>query len=435
MFRPYEPDQTVLFPVSPRDWLPENHLAFFVAETVDQLDLRDLLGAYRPEGKGELPYHPAMMLKVLIYGYCTGVFSSRKIAGKLVEDVAFRYLAAGQFPNHRTLCRFRERHLEDFEQLFVQIVQIAQEAGLVRMGKLAIDGTKVKANASKHKAMSYGRMQEEEKRLKEEIGALTQRAKRRDTREDARFGPDFRGDEVPEELQRRESRLRTIRDAKRRLEKRKAAEAAEAGKSSKKDKNNSGRPPQHPPEKPKPKDQENFTDPDSRIMKDGSGAFQQSYNAQVSVDGEEQVIVAADVVQTAADSHQLLPMLEQACTNTEDKPARLLADAGYRSEENLQELEQREIDAYVALGREGRKVQPNREHQATCRMKRKLATKRGRRRYRERKHIVEPAIGWIKQVLGFRAFSLRGLAKVSGEWKLVAMAANLRRMQHKMGWT
>ena len=280
-FRPYEPDQQLLLPPSLREWLPSNHLLWFISETVDQLDLTEILDSYRDSGQGNLPYHPAMMLKILIYAYATGVFSSRRIARQIEENIAFRVLAAENMPDHRTICRFREQHLDSFERLFVQVVQIACDAGLVKMGTLAVDGSKIRANASKRKAMSYERMQEEEKRLRKEIRALTNRASKRDAAEDVQFGPDFRDDQLPEELQRREDRLAKIRVAKRRLEARKREEAE--------DKNDKGGPPRGPGRlgkdkvgKPKPKDQENFTDPESRIMKAGSGAFEQCYNGRNS---------------------------------------------------------------------------------------------------------------------------------------------------------
>ena len=280
-FRPYDPDQQLLLPPSLRDWLPPDHLVWFISETVDQLDVSELLDGYRDGGQGNLPYHPAMMLKILIYAYATGIFSSRRIARQIEENIAFRVLAAGNAPDHRTICRFREQHLTAFERLFVQVVQIARDTGLVRMGTLAVDGSKIRANASKRKAMSYERMQQEEKRLRREIRALTSRAAKRDTAEDVEFGPDFRGDQLPEELQRREDRLAKIREAKHRLEARKREEA----KSSEREEDDDppkgrGRSRKHPLGKPKPKDQENFTDPERRIMKDGSGAFQQCYNAQ-----------------------------------------------------------------------------------------------------------------------------------------------------------
>jgi hypothetical protein len=306
------------------------------------------------------------------------------------------------------------------------------------MGTLAIDGTKVKANASKHKAMSYGRMKEEEQRLRKEIKALVKAADDADALEDEEFGPNFRGDEIPEELKRRESRLQVIREAKKRLEARKREEDAEKIEAEqKRDKNTTKRGPRrkHPLGKPKDTDQENFTDPDSRIMKAGSGAFEQSYNAQTAVDSDNQIIVAAGVTQCAADSGELLPMLDGAMQNTDETPGRLLADAGYRSEDVLAELEDREIDAYVALGRQAkndREIDP--EKPATRNMQRKLHTKRGRKRYAARKHVVEPPFGWIKRCMGFRSFSLRGLEKVTGEWSLVCLAMNLKRMNYRIAW-
>ena len=434
-FRPYEPDQQLLLPPSLRDWLPPDHLAWFISETVDQLNLREILDGYRDGGQGNLPYHPAMMLKILIYAYATGVFSSRRIARQIEENIAFRVLAAGNAPDHRTICRFREQHLAAFERLFVQVVQIARDTGLVRMGTLAIDGSKIRANASKRKAMSYERMQQEEKRLRREIRALTGRATKRDAAEDIEFGPDFRGDQLPEELQRREDRLAKIREAKRRLEARKREEAEAAERDRDDDPPKRSRPRKYPPGKPKPKDQENFTDPKSRIMKDGSGAFQQCYNAEVAVDGKERLVVAVGVQQSASDAPALIPMVEQAKRNVRRGAKEVLADAGYASEANLKALERRKIKGYVALGREGRKARaPRSDAHATKRMAKTLRSKRGRRKYKQRKHLAEPPFGWIKQGLGFRQFSLRGLEKVAGEFTLVCLALNLRRMANMIRW-
>lgn len=435
-FRPYEPDQQLLLPPSLRDWLPPEHLAWFISETVDQLDLSEILSGYRDGGQGNLPYHPAMMLKILIYAYATSVFSSRRIARHIEENIAFRVLAAGNAPDHRTICRFREQHLDAFERLFVQVVQIARDAGLVQMGTLAIDGSKMRANASKRKAMSYERMQQEEKRLRREIRALTGRAAKRDAAEDVQFGPDFRGDQLPEELQRREDRLAKIREAKRRLESRKRDEEEAAERDREDEPPRQRRARKHPPGKPKPKDQENFTDPESRIMKDGSGAFQQCYNAEVAVDGTARIVVATTVQQSASDAPALIPMVEQAKRNVRRAAKEVLADAGFASEANLKALERRKIRGYVALGREGRKARtPRSDAHATKRMEKTLRSKRGRRKYKQRKHLAEPPFGWIKQGLGFRQFSLRGLAKVTGEFTLVCMALNLRRMATMIRWT
>ena len=437
-FALYEPNQQLLLPPSLRDWLPEDHLCYFISDTVDQLDISSIANKYRSAGSGNVAYHPRLMLKLLFFGYSTGFFSSRKIARQIEENVAFRVLAAGQSPSHRSLCRFRQEHVSEFRDLFVQVVEIATASGLAKMGTLAIDGTKVKANASKRKAMSYGRMKQEEKRLRKEIQALIKAAGDVDALEDEQFGPDFRGDEMPEELKRRESRLKVIREAKKRLEERKReenAEKIEAEKKRDKSKNKPGPKRKHPLGKPKDTDQENFTDPESRIMKGGSGTFEQCYNAQTAVDGDSQIIVAAGVTQCAADNGQLLPMLNAATENTGASPDRVLADSGYKSEDNFAELEDREVDAYVSLGREGkngRKIDSDKP--ATMNMQRKLRSKRGRRRYRDRKRIVEPPFGWIKRCLGFGSFSLRGIEKAKGEWSLVCLALNLKRMNERMAW-
>lgn len=443
LYRPYHPDQQFLLPPSLRDWLPEGHLSHFVADTVDRLDLSELDAAYRTSGKGNLPYHPRLMLKLLIYGYATGVFSSRNIAQACETDIAFRFLAADDPPGHRTLARFRKLHLDAFEGLFVQVVQVAQASGLVTLGTLAIDGSKVRANASKHKAMSYERLQKEQERLRREIQALIAKAAQRDADEDVEFGPDFRGDELPAELARREQRQATIDAAIKRLEARKREEAApaiEQAQQAEKERKQRGEPKRgrkrkHPLGKPKPKDQENFTDPESRIMKTNEG-FQQCYNAQTAVDGEAQIIVATDVTQSAADTGALVPMIEAAESNTETAAKTVLADAGYASEANFQALEDRNTRAYIPLGRENGK-QPKKikaELVATKRMQRRMTGPRAREHYRKRKHIAEPPFGWIKHVLGFRTFLLRGLKAVRAEWNLVGLAVNLRRMNQRVEW-
>ena len=430
-------NQGLLLPPSLLDWLPEDHLAWFVRDAVQSLDIDPLLDRYRVSGKGELAYDPRMMLRVLIYAYSTGTFSSRKIALQMQENVAYRVLSENQMPGHRTICRFRQRHLDQFSDLFVQVVRLALESGLARVGTLAIDGSKVGANASKHKAMSYDRMGKEEKRLKREIEGIMKLAADRDEDEDVEFGPDFRGDELPEELARRETRLKKIQEAKQRLERRKAEEARQSdAKRELKAKEEGREPPKNRPKarnrrqgKPKPKDQENFTDPDSRIMKTSKG-FDQSYNAQIAVDGKSRLIVATKVTNCASDSPELLPMIELAIANTNEPVGRVLADAGYKSEENLDAIESAAIDGYVSIGREDKPPSTVKAMApATRRMKRKLRTKRGRERYRKRKHLVEPAFGWVKNVLGFRDFSLRGMNKVQGEWNLVCLALNLRRMR------
>jgi transposase len=429
-FRRYAPDQSLLLPPSPRDWLPEGHLAYFISDTVDNLDLGAFYEPYEGDGRRNSPFDPRMMVKILLYGYATGTFSSRKLAKKLHEDVAFRFLSGENFPAHRTIADFRKQHLAAFQKLFVQVVRIAREVGLVTLGTVAIDGTKVKASASKHKAMSYGRMQQEEQRLQAEIEALTTRASEVDAEEDAVHGAENSGDEIPEELQRREQRLKKIREAMERLKSRQEQEDQEAGRSPEA-KSRSKRPFGEPPEKK----QDNFTDPESRIMKTSSG-YEQCYNGQIAVDAESRLIVAAEITQSAADAEQLLPMVEKILEVTQGNPGEVLADAGYRSEVNLQGLEDKKIDGYVSLGREGKSgpVVTSPENPATFRMQEKLATEKGRKTYSRRKGLVEPVNGWIKSVLGFRQFSFRGLAQVAGEWTLVCLALNLKQMNPRMQW-
>ncbi len=434
-FRPYHPDQPQLFPPDPRDWLPDDHLAFFVSDTVDAIDLSGFYARYEGDGRRKQPFEPRMMVKLLIYGYATGVFSSRKIARKLHEDVAFRVLCAGNFPAHRTIAEFRQRHLGEFESLFVQVVRIAQEVGLIKLGTLALDGSKVKANASKHKAMSYSRMLAEEKRLRKEIRELTQQARLVDEQEDVKYGVDRRGDELPEELSRREKRLATIRAARDRLERRQREADEAAGREPGDEDRQGRRGPKYkrPFGRPPDKAQENFTDPDSRIMKCSTG-YEQCYNAQLAVDDAQQLIVAAEVTQQAVDNQQLRPLLDAVRTNTGRTPKRVLADAGYRSEENFVSLKRRRIDGYVALGRGEEPARRDPTKRQTREMARKLRTKRGREVYRRRKAVVESPFGWIKGVLGFRSYSLRGVEKVAAEWKLVCLAVNLRRMNGMMAW-
>ncbi len=432
-FRPYHPDQSLLLPPSLRDWLSPGHLAEHVGDLVDGLDLTAFYAPYEGDGRRKSPYEPRMMLKVLIHGYATGVFSSRGIARKLEEDVAFRVLAAGNFPSHRTICEFRRRHLADFKRLFVEVVRLAAETGVANFGKLCIDGTKVRANASKRKAMSYSRMIEEEKRLQGEIEALVSRARETDAAEDARFGEDFRGDELPGELSRREDRLAAIRAAKARLEARQRdADEARGRKPGQTRNPKGGRPYKREYGEPDGKAQDNFTDPQSRIMKTSQDGFQQCYNAQVAVEGENQLIVAVEVSCNASDQGRLVPLVEEVEANHGERPETVLADAGYCNEADLEALEDRGVDGYVALGREGgRRVAVDAEkHPAKAGMAEKLATEAGRALYAQRKWLAEAPIGWIKEALGFRRFSLRGLDKVQGEWDLVCLALNVKRMQY-----
>jgi transposase len=436
-YRPYQPEQMFLLPPSPKDWLPEDHLAYFISETVDRMDLSEFYGRYQGDGRRNQPFDPRMMVKVLLYGYATGTFSSRKLAKKVEEDVAYRVLAAGNFPAHRTIAEFRQRHLKEFQALFVQLVRIAREAGVIRLGTVAVDGAKVRANASKHKAMSYARMKEQERWLRQEIRALTERAAREDAEEDRIYGEEKRGDELPQELRRREGRLAKIEAAMRRLEARQAEEDRRRGRHEGDGRRSprGGRKFKREFGEPREKAQENFTDPDSRIMK-SKGRFEQCYNAQIAVDDGSQLIVATGVTQSAGDNPQLLEMVKRTESNALGKTERILADSGYRDEESFQVLEKKQIDAYIALGREGKKAphEPTGKDPASCRMWEKLKTERGRAQYRRRKAIVEPVFGWVKEILGFRRFRLRGFESVSGEWDLVCLAVNLKRLNTLVRW-
>lgn len=421
-FRSYLPEQDLLLPPSLRDWLPENHLAYFVSDVVDQLDLRRIESLYEAEERGQPPYHPRMMTKILIYAYCVGVFSSRRMQRRLVEDVAFRVLAAGNQPDFRTLSDFRKLHLEALEELFQQVLRITLATGTMKLGRVALDGSKVQANASKHKAMSYGRMKETEKRLREEVRRLLEQAEAIDEEEDARYGRDRRGDELPAELTRRETRIQKIREAKRALEERARVEAESKDQ---------------PPEesKPEPKDQFNFTDPESRIMK-GPDRFLQAYNTQIAVEPDFQLIVGQTVTQAENDKQQMEPLLETIRRQSGQKPKEVLADSGYCSEKNLQHLAKQRIGGFVATGKQkhGYPLEPcprgplPKGTTRVERMQRKLATQMGAAVYATRKTIVEPVFGQIKQVRGFRQFLLRGLQKVQGEWALICLTHNILKL-------
>jgi len=417
--------------------LREDHLAYFISETVDRLDVSVFYRCYEGDGRRNCPFDPRMMVKVLLYGYATGVRSSRKIAKKLHEDVAFRVLAAGNFPAHRTIAEFRQRHLKEFEELFVQVVQLAQEIGLLKLGTLALDGSKVKANASKRKAMSYGRMKKEERRVREEIGKLLEQAAAVDAEEDRLYGEEARGDELPEELRRREDRLAKIEAAQRRLKQRQAAADRAQGRCEG-DKRKSPRGGRRFKRKfgvPEDKAQENFTDPDSRIMKSADG-FTQAYNTQIAVDENTQLIVATGLTQCAADNGELLALVEEVERIVGEVPEQVLADAGYKGETNFEQLEHKGIDAYVSLAREKKKPssRPDERYPASQRMYDKLQSSTGQMTYRKRKGIVEPVYGWIKEILGFRRFSLRGTEKVTPEWDLVCCATNLKRLHAMFAW-
>ena len=433
---PYLPDQQHLLPMALQEWLPQGHLAYFISDTVDSLDLSAFHARYRGGGSRNQPYHPAMMVKVLVYAYASGIFSSRKIARRLHEDVAFRVLAAENFPAHRTIREFRAVHLAEFTELFAQVVRLAREMGLVKLGTIAVDGTKIKANASRHKAMSYGRMQLAEAELKAQIAALLKKAASTDEAE--KDEPDL---DIPAEIERRQARLAAIEAAKARLEERQRQADAQRGRSDDDDRRPKGK--DGKPKKGKPyqrdfgvppaKAQDSFTDPQSRIMKRAGGGFDYSYNAQTAVDEHAHIIVAAEVVNTSSDVHQLPHVLAAVKANTEEQPAQVLADAGYRSEAIMAELAQSlpHTELVIALGREGKaqaRATDAQRYPHTVAMKAKFETPKTQADYRKRKWIAEPPNGWIKSVLGFRQFSMRGLKKAQAEFSLVCLALNLRRM-------
>jgi transposase len=432
---PYLPQQEFLLPPSLQEWLPQGHLAYFISDTVDALDLSAFHRRYANGGPRNQPFHPAMMVKVLIYGYATGVFSSRKLARKLHEDVAFRVLAAGNFPAHRTLSDFRALHLKEFSALFVQVVKLARECGLVKLGTIAVDGTKVKASANRHKAMSYKRMLQAEAELTGQIAALLEQAKVADAAE--RDQPEM---DIPAEIERREARLATIEAAKAKLQARQREADAARGRSEDDD-----RRPRNPDGSPRsggrykrefgvpPDDaQQGFTDPDSRIMKHGNGAFEQSYNGHTAVDAEQRIIVAAELSQNGNDYDRLPVLLAAVQANLDALPQQTLADAGFRSEAVLEQLADVATEVIVALGREGREDVrlDQQKHPHTAAMAARLQSAPVKAAYRKRKHIVEPPNGWIKAILGFRQFSLRSFEKAQAEWKLVCMSLNLRRMAY-----
>ena len=443
-YRPWNPGQSWLLPPSPRDWLPERDLVYFVLDAVAELDLSAITEKYEREERGYPPYHPRMMVTLLLYSYTQGVFSSRRIMKRGERDAAYRVIVQSDVPDFRTISDFRKLHLKELEGLFVQVLRLCQKAGLVKLGHVALDGTKIKANASRHKAMSYGRMKEEEQRLRKEIRELLAQAESTDAAEDQEHGRDRRGDELPEELARRESRLQKIREARKALEaeakaaaeeerRRRAEEAAQRG-----DEPRGGRKPAPVKDVPEDKAQYNFTDPETSIMKTSNKGFDQCGNAQAVVDGANQVIVAADVTSEANDKRQFEPMVTQAKHNVGRGRSldKVSADAGYFSEENATWAEQNEIDAHLATGRlkHHERVAPAPRGRPPDgltlkeRMARKLRTKKGRATYAKRKGIVEPVFGFIKRGLGFVQFLLNGVEKMRGEWRLVCTASNLRKL-------
>jgi transposase len=452
-YLPYDLNQRLLLPPDLREWLPEGHLALFVSDVVDSLDLAAILMANRKDDdRGRAGFHPVMMVKLLVYGYCVGRPSSRKIEKATYEDVGFRVLAGDQHPDHDCIAAFRQRHLAELGGLFAQVLMLCRKAGLVKLGHVAIDGTKIKANASKHKAMSYERMTETEQRLEEEVRKLLEEAERVDAEEDALYGKGKRGDELPDELARRDSRLKKIRAAKAELEAEAKAEAQakaeevqvqlakRAAKEAETGKKTAGRLPRVPnPEevKPDPKAQRNFTDSESRIMPDGAnkGSFVQGYNAQIAVDETAQIIVATAVTQATNDKRELVSMTQRVVGNCGRLADTTSADAGYFSDEAVTDPKLAGTNLLVPPDRQkhgasstAAMAPPSPDDSAAVKMRRHLSTPEGRHLYRMRKAIVEPVFGQIKEVRGLRRFLLRGLTAVTHEFDLIALTHNLLKL-------
>jgi transposase len=443
-FRPIDRDTGYLLPPSVDEWLPEKHLARFIVEVIDGLDLRAMSGSYR--GSGSASYHPALLLGILVYGYATGVFSSRKLERATFDSVAFRFIAANQNPDHDTIAAFRRRFLKEIEGLFVEVLMLAREMGMLNMGTVGLDGTKIHANASRHSALSYEHACKIEAQLKAEVADLMAKAEAADQAD----LPD--GLSVPEELARREERLRKLAEAKAKIEarakeryERELAEhlaklAAREAKSKETGRKPGGKPPSPPAEGPRPSDQVNLTDEESRIMPVAGGGFEQCYNAQALVATGSLLVVANDVVQAPNDKQQIEPMLDQIKALPTELGAvdTLLADTGYASADNVAACEAAGIEPLIALGRQAHHPSLTERFAPTPpepqdptpveAMAHRLETPRGKKLYALRKHTPEPVFGIIKSVLGFRQFSLRGLDNVRGEWSLVTMAWNLKRM-------
>jgi transposase len=441
-FRAYDMNQQLLLPPDMREWLREDHLALYVNDVVESLDLSGITKVY-DEGdlRGRPPYHPALMVKLLIYGYCVGKMSSRKLEAATYDDVAFRVLSCNQQPDHDSIAGFRKRHLPELGRLFVQVLQLCERAGLVKLGHVAIDGTKIKANASKYQSLSYARMKEAEPELALEVARLLGEAQRIDEEEDELYGPGNRGDELPAELRQRETRLAKIRALKAEMEE-EAKAAAEQERAEKEKPSAGGRRPWRRKWEvtdageiqPLPKSKRNLTDPDSRLMKDlVTQSFQQGYNAQIGVDAQAQIIVGAKVVQAGNDQQQLVPVLQEAARNLGRMPEVVSADGGYFSTAALTHEAVRGVNLHVPPNQ--REPDPGlvvetlpASASVQQRMWQKLKSPEGRAVYHRRHVIVEPVFAQIKHVRGFRQFLLRGLAQVEAEWLLVCMTHNLLKL-------
>jgi len=435
-FRDWSLDQALLLPPSVHDFVPPEHLSrFVIALVTEELDLTAILARYKGE-RGQPPYHPVMMVALLLYGYAVGVYSSRRIAKACAERVDFMAIVALDAPDFRTISEFRRRHLAALSGLFVQVLQLCEQAGLVKLGHVALDGTKIKANASKHKAMSYERMTKREAELEAEVSGWLAAAEAADAEEDKAFGAAKRGDELPDWVANKQKRLAKIREAKAALEA-EAKAKAEAEKAAREkeaaDDPRPGRKATPPSDVPEAKAQRNFTDPESRIMKTKDG-FIQGYNAQAAVDAVSQVIVAHGLSDASNDQQQLAPMLDAIEANTGELPDELSADAGYCSEANLERLKQKRVSGYVATGRQkhGEATATGERAYRTGSRLAAMATKlrrAGRRsRYRLRKQVVEPVFGQIKQAREFRQFLMRGIEKVTAEWAMICIAHNLLKL-------
>jgi len=453
-FESYDPEQLFLLPPDMKDWLEEDDLAYFIMDVVNSLNLDRIYGSYDGTAGGQPAYDPHMMVSLLLYGYCKGVISSRKLEQATYHSVPFRVIAGNRHPDHDTIADFRKRHLRTLGGLFVDILRFCQKAGLVKLGHVSLDGTKVQGNASKRKAMSYGRMEKRAADIRKEIDSLLTAAEQADNVEDGIYGKGKRGDRLPEELRFRESRLKKIEEAKKALEEEALADAAmerEAYEQKRKAYDAKSGPKGCPPaapsgeaSKPDLKKQRNFTDPDSKLMPmEGSRYFVQGYNCQAAVDEEAQIIVASNVTVETNDKEQLAPGLEKLKSNTGGvKPKRLSADSGYSSGVNIELLGSEKIDGYIATSKQKHSdplPAPPRGRipknlTTTQRMTRKLQTVKGRFIYAKRKHIVEPVFGQIKEVREFRRFSFRGLDHCQDEWDLVCLTHNLLKLFRYGKW-
>jgi len=459
-FVEYHPEQMLMLPPSLEEWLPEDHLARFIAEVSVELDLREVMASYEGDGRGQAAYHPLMMVRLLLYGYCVGMVSSRVIERKTYEDVAFRYLACNQHPDHATVSEFRRRHRKGLEHLFVKVLLLCQAAGLVKLGQVSLDGTKMKANASLHATQRYAALEAQEEKLAAQVQEMLAEAERADAAEDQKYGRGRRGDELPEDFRSKQRRLERIREGKARLEQQ-ARQRAEEEKQKRVGRETPEAPAENmgaaPPHEAKPTAEQkiNLTDADSRTMRDRSSlGWVQGYNVQAAVDGAAQIIVAADVTQDQNDRKHLCPMVEQVEQNLGARPEKVSADTDYWSPSQVASPIVEGIDLYIRpedpppavrrvertdeQGAPMRKWKPRSGYTAeglsrADAMRMKLKTTEGRAVYAQRREIVEPVFGQIKQRRGLRQFLFRGVERVQSEWKLICLTHNLLKL-YRYGW-